>query len=67
MSAASRDDSDAIEAEALAALASGKVEAEIERAGDVDAAFAHAEITADATYSTDFVSHAQLEPKGVLV
>ena len=31
-----------IEAEALAALASGKVEAEIERAGDVDAAFAHA-------------------------
>jgi len=67
LSAASRDDSDAIEAEALAALASGKVEAEIERAGDVDAAFAHAEITADATYSTDFVSHAQLEPQGVLV
>ena len=67
LSAASRDDSDAIEAEALAALASGKVEAEIERAGDVDAAFADAEITADATYSTDFVSHAQLEPQVVLV
>jgi isoquinoline 1-oxidoreductase beta subunit len=67
LSAASSDDSDAIEAEALAALASGKVEAEIERAGDVDAAFADAEITADATYSTDFVSHAQLEPQGVLV
>jgi isoquinoline 1-oxidoreductase beta subunit len=67
LSSASRDDSDAIEAEALAALASGKVEAEIERAGDVDAAFAHAEVTADATYSTDFVSHAQLEPQGVLV
>ncbi len=67
LSSASSDDSDAIEAEALAALASGKVEAEIERAGDVDAAFAHAEVTADATYSTDFVSHAQLEPQGVLV
>ena len=67
LSSASRDDSEVIEAEALAALASGKVEAEIERAGDVDAAFAHAEVTADATYSTDFVSHAQLEPQGVLV
>ena len=67
LSSASRDDSEVIEAEALAALASGKVEAEIERAGNVDAAFAHAEVTADATYSTDFVSHAQLEPQGVLV
>ena len=67
LSAASQDDSDAIEAEALAALAAGKVEAEIERAGDVDAAFANAAMTADATYSTDFVSHAQLEPQGVLV
>ena len=67
LSTASQDDSDAIEAEALAALAAGKVEAEIERAGDVDAAFANAAMTADATYSTDFVSHAQLEPQGVLV
>ena len=67
MSTASRDDSDAIEAEALAALAAGKVETEIERAGDVGAAFASAAMTADATYSTDFVSHAQLEPQGVVV
>ena len=67
LSTASQDDSDAIEAEALAALAAGKVEAEIERAGDVEAAFANAAMTADATYSTDFVSHAQLEPQGVLV
>ncbi len=67
LSAASQDDSDAIEAEALAALAAGKVETEIERAGDVETAFANAAITADATYSTDFVSHAQLEPQGVLV
>ena len=67
LSTASRDDSDAIEAEALAALAAGKVETEIERAGDVDAAFANAAMTADATYSTDFVSHAQLEPQGVVV
>ncbi len=67
LSAASQDDSDVIEAEALAALAAGKVEAEIERSGDVRAAFANATITADATYSTDFISHAQLEPQGVLV
>ena len=67
LSTASRDDSDAIEAEALAALAAGKVETEIERAGDVDAAFANAAMTADATYSTDFVSHAQLEPQGVVI
>ena len=67
LSTASTDDSDAIEAEALAALAAGKVETEIERAGDVDAAFANAAMTADATYSTDFVSHAQLEPQGVVV
>ena len=67
LSAASQDDSDAIEAEALAALVAGKVETEIERAGDVETAFANAAITADATYSTDFVSHAQLEPQGVLV
>ena len=67
LSTASRDDSDAIEAEALAALAAGKVETEIERAGDVGAAFANAAMTADATYSTDFVSHAQLEPQGVVV
>jgi len=67
LSTASRDDSDAIEAEALAALAAGKVETEIERAGDVGAAFASAAMTADATYSTDFVSHAQLEPQGVVV
>ena len=67
LSAASQDDSDVIEAEALAALAAGKVEAEIERSGDVKAAFADATITADATYSTDFISHAQLEPQGVLV
>ena len=67
LSAASQDDSDAIEIEALAALAAGKVQAEIERAGDVEAAFANAAMTADATYSTDFVSHAQLEPQGVLV
>ena len=67
LSAASQDDSDVIEAEALAALAAGKVEAEIERSGDVKAAFANATITADATYSTDFISHAQLEPQGVLV
>jgi len=67
LSAASQDDSDVIEAEALAALAAGRVEAEIERTGDVDAAFANAAMTADATYSTDFVSHAQLEPQGVLV
>jgi isoquinoline 1-oxidoreductase beta subunit len=67
LSAASQDDSDAIEADALAALAAGKVEAEIERAGDAEAAFASAAMTADSTYSTDFVSHAQLEPQGVLV
>jgi isoquinoline 1-oxidoreductase beta subunit len=67
LSTASRDDSAAIEAEALAALAAGKVETEIERAGDVGAAFASAAMTADATYSTDFVSHAQLEPQGVVV
>ena len=67
LSAASQDDSDAIETEALAALAAGKVQAEIERAGDVESAFANAAMTADATYSTDFVSHAQLEPQGVLV
>ena len=67
LSTASRDDSDAIEAEALAALAAGKAETEIERAGDVGAAFASAAMTADATYSTDFVSHAQLEPQGVVV
>jgi isoquinoline 1-oxidoreductase beta subunit len=67
LSTASRDDSDAIEAEALAALAAGKVETEIERAGDVGAAFASAAMTVDATYSTDFVSHAQLEPQGVVV
>ena len=67
LSAASQDDSDAIEIEALAALAAGKVQAEIERAGDVEAAFANAAMTADATYSSDFVSHAQLEPQGVLV
>ena len=67
LSTASRDDSDAIEAEALTALAAGKVETEIERAGDVGAAFASAAMTADATYSTDFVSHAQLEPQGVVV
>ena len=67
LSAASQDDSDVIEAEALAALAAGRVEAEIERAGDVEAAFANAAMTADSTYSTDFVSHAQLEPQGVLV
>ena len=67
LSTASRDDSDAIEAEALTALAAGKVETEIERAGDVDAAFANAAMTADATYSTDFVSHAQLEPQGVVI
>ena len=67
LSTASTDDSDAIEAEALAALAAGKVETEIERAGDVDAAFANAAMTADATYSTDFVSHAQLEPQSVVV
>ena len=53
LSSASGDDSDAIGAEALAALASGKVEAGIEGAGEVDAAFAHAEVTADANYSTD--------------
>ncbi len=67
LSAASQDDSDVIEAEALAALAAGRVAAEIERAGDVEAAFANAAMTADSTYSTDFVSHAQLEPQGVLV
>ena len=67
LSAASQDDSDVIEAEALAALAAGRVEAEIERTGDVEAAFANAAMTADSTYSTDFVSHAQLEPQGVLV
>ena len=67
LSTASRDDSDAIEAEALAALAAGKVETEIEREGDVGAAFASAAMTADATYSTDFISHAQLEPQGVVV
>lgn len=67
LSTASRDDSDAIEAEALAALAAGKVETEIERAGNVGAAFASAAMTVDATYSTDFVSHAQLEPQGVVV
>ncbi|MEC7959022.1 MAG: molybdopterin cofactor-binding domain-containing protein, partial [Pseudomonadota bacterium] len=67
LSAASQDDSDVIEVEALAALAAGKVEAEIERTGDVEAAFANAAMTVDATYSTDFVSHAQLEPQGVLV
>ena len=67
LSAASQDDSDVIESEALAALAAGRVEAEIERTGDVEAAFANAAMTADSTYSTDFVSHAQLEPQGVLV
>jgi len=67
LSAASQDDSDVIETEALAALAAGRVEAEIERTGDVEAAFANAAMTADSTYSTDFVSHAQLEPQGVLV
>lgn len=67
LSAASQDDSDVIEAEALAALAAGRVEAEIERTGDVEVAFANAAMTADSTYSTDFVSHAQLEPQGVLV
>ena len=67
LSAASQDDSDVIEAEALAALAAGSVEVEIERTGDVEAAFANAEMTADSTYSTDFLSHAQLEPQGVVV
>ena len=67
LSEASNDDSEVIEAQALAALAAGNVEAEIERTGDVATAFTNAAITADATYSTDFVSHAQLEPQGVLV
>ncbi len=67
LSAASKDNTQDIEAQALKALADGKVEEEIERVGNVDDAFANAAITADATYSTDFVSHAQLEPQGVLV
>lgn len=67
LTVASSDDSALIEATALAALAAEKVESEIERAGNVDVAFTNAAITADATYSTDFVSHAQLEPQGVLV
>ena len=67
LSSASTDDSDVIEAQALAALASEKMQSEIERTGDVDTAFATASLTVDATYSTDFVSHAQLEPQGVLV
>ena len=64
---ASTDNSDQIEREALAALVSGKSSKELDRQGDVDAAFETAAVTADATYHTDFVSHAQLEPQGVLV
>ena len=64
---ASTDNSDQIEREALAVLASGQSSKELDRQGDVDAAFETAAVTADATYHTDFVSHAQLEPQGVLV
>ena len=49
LSSASRDDSDAIEAEALADLASGKVEDEIERAGEVEEALERAEERGKAT------------------
>ena len=64
---ASKDDSDSLKAEALAILNSGAGEKDIERTGDVDAAFAQADLTGDAIYQMDFVSHAQLEPQGVVV
>lgn len=66
-STASKDDSEALKAEALSILKSGVGQKDIERTGDVAAAFSNADLTADAIYQMDFVSHAQLEPQGVVV
>ena len=67
LSAASRDDSTVIEAEALQRLQTSGGDREVKRVGDPDAAFASAATVLEGTYLTEFVSHAQLEPQGCVV
>ena len=62
-SSASSDDSEQIAAAARAAAKQAKGTEIVRSAGDVTAAMADASATANAFYSADFVSHAQLEPQ----
>ena len=59
---ASRDDSEAIRAQALA-LAPGKGEDTVVNKGNVDKAFQGADKVVESVYVCDFVSHAQMEPQ----
>jgi isoquinoline 1-oxidoreductase beta subunit len=59
---ASRDDSDAIRAKALA-LAPGDGAAQVVNKGDVEAAFKRSAKVLESVYGCDFVSHAQMEPQ----
>ena len=62
-SAASTDDSRAIEATALSAAGRPTGERDVKRLGDPDSAFAKSSSIVSGVYATDFVSHAQLEPQ----
>jgi isoquinoline 1-oxidoreductase beta subunit len=61
---ASVDDSDDIALAAKAASARGRGDISVHATGDVESALIDAALTAEAFYSADFVSHAQLEPQG---
>ena len=63
ISAASTDDSAAIEAKALKAAEQATGEREVKNSGDPEAAFANAKRVLSSVYATDFISHAQLEPQ----
>ena len=61
---ASRDDSAAIESQAVKAMEQVQGDRELVRTGDPDQAFAGAASVLSAQYLTEFISHAQLEPQG---
>ncbi|MDG1011374.1 MAG: molybdopterin-dependent oxidoreductase, partial [Luminiphilus sp.] len=63
ISAASTDDSLAIEAAALSAAGRPTGDHEVKNAGDSEGAFTNASSIVSGVYATDFVSHAQLEPQ----
>ena len=62
-SSASSDDSEQIAAAARAAAKQAKDTEVVRSTGDVTAAMADASASANAFYSADFISHAQLEPQ----
>lgn len=67
ISAASTDDSLAIEAAALSAAERPTGKHEVKNSGDPEGAFTNASSIVSGVYATDFVSHAQLEPQSCVV